>query len=322
MECLENESTVHQERAGATGPADRFLEESNDHLKLLANVFENVAESIIITDIHGIIETVNPAFTAVNGFRSDEVVGKTPRCIKSGRHSSQFYKWIWHDILKTGSWKGKIWNRRKNGEIYPALLSIAAIRDGKGKTTHYCSVCHDITGRTDAMDRLQFEAYHDALTGLPNMQLFYDRLERALYRAGQNRATIAILVVNLDGFRKFNEEFGYRRGDLLLQQVARRLKLVCRNHDTLTRPAADEFIMIVCMDDTDNASVARRAEQIMKSFSVPLNLKGTPVSATIRIGISIYPLTAGDMHTLLEQAQAAVRRAKQKGGNRYLVYPL
>ena len=282
---------------------------TQNHLKLLANVFENVGESIVITDTHGFIKAVNPAFTTINGFTAEEVIGKTPRCLKSNRHDSEFYKWMWNDILKKGRWKGKIWNRRKNGETYPALLSISSIRDEAGEVTHYCSICNDITGRTASTGQWQIDTYHDPLTGLPTMQLFYDRLERAFRRAKNNNSMIGIVVVNLNGFKNFNVKFGYRQGDLLLQQVARRLQATCREDETLTRSAKDEFIMIVGVEDNRAESVAARAAQIMKTFSVPMSIQGSRFRASIRTGISVYPLDAADMHSLLEHAQKKVFRA-------------
>jgi diguanylate cyclase (GGDEF)-like protein len=215
---------------------------------------------------------------------------------------------MWNDILKKGRWKGKIWNRRKNGETYPAFLSISSIRDETGEVTHYCSICHDITGRAVSMEQRRVDTYHDPLTGLPTMQLFYDRLERAFHRAKNDASMIGILVANLNGFRNFNAQYGYRKGDLLLQQVARRLQGACRNDDTLTRSAKDEFIMIVSVEDKCAASVAARADQIMRSFSVPMSIQGSRFRVSIRTGISVYPQDATDMHSLLERAQQKVIR--------------
>jgi diguanylate cyclase (GGDEF)-like protein/PAS domain S-box-containing protein len=293
-----------------------------EHLKLLANVFENVDESIIVTDDYGTIKAVNPAFTIINGFRADEAIGATPRILKSNRHPAEFYKWMWNDLLKKGRWKGKIWNRRKNGEVYPALLSISAIRDGSGKITHFCSICNDIKGRKYETDELRFETCIDSLTGLPSMQLFYDRLDRTLIRARNNHSMIGILTLNLDGFKKVNQNYGYNMGDLLLQKVARRLKRFCRDHDTLTRSSGDEYIIAASFEDNRMETVSELADRIIKSFSVPINLNENIVQLTIRIGISLYPRNAEDAYTLLEQSQEAVSQARNKGGNKCVIYPL
>ncbi|BBO91858.1 sensor domain-containing diguanylate cyclase [Desulfosarcina ovata] len=292
----------------------------NAHLKLLANVYQNVSESIIITDTNGIIEAVNPAFTTINGYAADEVIGRTPRFLQSGRHDADFYKSMWNDIKKRGRWQGKVWNRRKNGEIYPALLSIAAIANEEGETTHYCSLCYDMMSKKEETEALWIDAFRDPLTGLPTMQLFYDRLEQAFSHTDRDLSMIAILVVNLDEFRRFNETLGYRQGDLLLQQTARRLKGVCRQSDTLTRFAADSFIMLTRVVGNPRQALAERAQRILKSFSVPVELGGTPVQVSARIGISVYPTTAKDMYTLLEQAQVAAEQAKARGGNQYRIY--
>jgi len=284
------------------------------HLKLLASVFENVIESIIVTDSQGVIEQVNPAFSAMNGFAPAEVIGKTPRIIRSDRHDAEFYRWMWSDINKKGLWKGRIWNRRKNGEVYPALLSISSITDKNGLTNHYCSICHDVTEKTLNDNSLRFEAYHDVLTGLPTKQLFYDRLDRAFLRAQRNNTMVAILVIALDGFKRINERFGYRFGDRMLQNVARRFRGVCRGDDTLARYSGDAFAMITGSPGGDPEYASLRAEQMIKSLSIPFDIQKNPIIVKASCGISVYPADAGDMHSLLENARVNLRSAKKRGG--------
>jgi len=298
--------------------ADRWRQ-YGEHLNLLANVFENVIESIVITDADGYIEQVNPAFTAITGYEPEEVIGKTPRILRSDKHEPEFYKWMWSEIKHKGVWKGNIWNRRKNGEVYPALLSIAAVKDENGRTTHYCSICHDVTGKKYSEDRLWFEAYHDVLTGLPSKQLFYDRLDRAFTRAEREETMLAILLIGLDGFGEFNDHLGYKTGDLILQAVATRLKGSITGDDTIARYMGDEFTMLISDNGNEAAFAKTRAEQIIKSLAVPLRVLDYQVQVNASIGISVYPLDARDMHSLLDNARQALQAAKSRGGGQYVL---
>jgi len=297
--------------------ADRWRK-YGEHLNLLANVFENIIESIVITDADGYIEQVNPAFTAITGYEPEEVIGKTPRILRSDKHEPEFYKWMWSEIKHKGVWKGNIWNRRKNGEIYPALLSIAAIKNEEGHTTHYCSICHDVTEKKYNEDKMWFEAYHDVLTGLPSKQLFYDRLERAFTRAERDETMLAILLIGLDRFGKLNDRLGYKTGDLILQAVAARLKGSISGDDTIARYMGDEFTMLISESGNDATYAETHAEHIIKSLSVPLHVQENEVLVGASIGISVYPLDARDMHSLLENAQQALRAAKSLGGGQYV----
>jgi len=298
--------------------ADRWRK-YGEQLNLLSNVFENVIESIIITDADGYIEQVNPAFTAITGYEPEEVIGKTPRILRSDKHGPEFYKWMWSEIEHKGVWKGNIWNRRKSGEIYPALLSIAAIKNEDGRTTHYCSICHDVTEKKYNEDRLWFEAYHDVLTGLPSKQLFYDRLERAFTRAEREETLLAILLIGLDRFGELNDQLGYKTGDLILQAVATRLKGSITGDDTIARYMGDEFTMLISASGDDAAFAEIRAEHIIKSLSVPLHVQENEVQVNASIGISVYPRDARDMHSLLDNAQQALRTAKSRGGGLYVL---
>lgn len=297
--------------------ADRW-HKYGEHLNLLANVFENVIESIVITDAEGYIEQVNPAFTAITGYEPEEVIGKTPRILRSDKHGPEFYKWMWSEIKHKGVWKGNIWNRRKSGEIYPALLSIAAIKNEEGRTTHYCSICHDVTEKKYNEDKMWFEAYHDVLTGLPSKQLFYDRLDRAFTRAERDETMLAILLIGLDRFGELNDRLGYKTGDLILQAVATRLKGSISEDDTIARYVGDEFTLIISASGDDATFAGTRAEHIIKSLAVPLHVQDHPVQVSASIGISVYPLDARDMHSLLENAQQALRTAKSRGGGQYI----
>lgn len=298
--------------------ADRWRK-YGEHLNLLANVFENVIESIVITDADGHIEQVNPAFTAITGYEPEEVIGKTPRILRSDKHEPEFYKWMWSEIKHKGVWKGTIWNRRKNGEIYPALLSIAAIKNNAGRTTHYCSICHDVTEKKYNEDRMWFEAYHDVLTGLPSKQLFYDRLDRAFTRAEREKTMLAILLVGLDGFGKLNDQWGYKTGDLILQAVAQRPTGSITGDDTIARYMGDEFTMIIGESGGETAFAKTRGEHIIKTLSVPIHVQESEFRIRASIGISIYPLDALDRHSLLDNALKALQSAKNQGGGQVVL---
>ncbi len=284
--------------------------------RLLAKVFESTAEGIIVTDADANILMVNQAFSTISGHSLEEVRGKNPRLLKSGRHGPEFYSYMWESLTRTGRWKGEIWNRRKNGEIYLAALSISVIRDDEGEITNYVGVFTDITARKQAEQRLKYLATHDSLTDLPNRDLFYDRLMRALVRAQRNRRLVAVLFLDLDGFKVVNDTFGHERGDHLLQAVGKRLSGCVRQSDTIARFGGDEFAgLIEDLPNLEGASTV--AENILKSISETFVLNENEFSLTASIGISIYPIDGTTADALLQKADSAMYRAKEIGKNNY-----
>lgn len=193
---------------------------AQSELRMAAAVFDNSQEGIFITDVHGAILSVNTAVTHITGFSRTELIGQNPRLLKSGRHGHDFYEALWAAVKKNGQWKGEIWNKRKNGEVFPEWLSISAIRNEEGLVEKYVGIFIDISKQKEAEHQLHHLAYYDKLSDLPNRELFYDRLNTAIARAKRKKTEIAVLFIDIDHFKYINDTFGHDKGDLLLQKVA------------------------------------------------------------------------------------------------------
>lgn len=285
-----------------------------------ASVFENTIEGIVITDRNGDIQRVNNAFTKITGYESEEVIGKNPRILKSDRHEPEFYDQMWESLKTRGMWEGEIWNRRKNGETYVEWLSINSIRDAENNTVQYVSLFHDITDQKRSEDRLHYQANYDALTGLPNRQLFNDRLKMAISHAKRNDLPVGILFLDIDDFKNVNDSLGHYQGDLLLQQVADRLTNCCREEDTVARPGGDEFLIIASFIKQDEPAATMLAERVLESFERPFELGKRQIYINASVGITLYPIDGADTDTLVKNADMAMYQAKNKGKNRFSLF--
>jgi|GEM_PF-260916 len=293
--------------------------QAQEQIQLLAKVFENTIEGITVTDTRGTIQMVNPGFSHITGYAAEEVVGRNPRMLKSDRHDAEFYAAMWSDIVEKGHWSGEIWNRRKSGEAYPEWLTINVIKDAQGEPSHYVALFHDITEIKRSEEKIKHQAYHDALTGLPNRQLFNDRLEVALARATRNRESLAILFLDLDHFKTINDSLGHAVGDLLLQEVAQRLQASVRQEDTVSRLGGDEFIIILPeLAGADQAAAA--AGRVIEALEKPFHLRGHDLYVTCSIGITLHPNDGADLETLVKNADMAMYRAKEQGRNTYRLF--
>jgi len=289
-------------------------------LLLAAQVFEHSAEGIVITSGNGTILRVNHAFTVVTGYQQNEVLGKNPRLLKSGWHDGEYYAAMWSSIALRDHWEGEIWNRRKNGEIYAEWLSIVAIRDLADQVINYIAIFSDITERKVAEQRMEHLAHYDMLTQLPNRMLFHDRLKQALIKATRHQTWLAVMLLDLDRFKEVNDQLGHDTGDLLLQQVARRLKDTVRASDTLARLGGDEFIALLsgfdgCHAATTGASTV--AANIVEDLSRPFDLGGHQVTITTSVGIAIAPQDGTTLSELIKHADTAMYSAKTNGRNNY-----
>lgn len=283
-------------------------------------VFEYSLEGVIMTDVWGSILKVNPAFTKVTGYSADECLGKTPRLLKSGMHDAAFYQKMWDSIHTTGLWQSEIWNRRKNGEAYLQWLTIRAITNDAGDPSHYVAIFHDITDIKRHQEQIAYQSHHDALTGLPNRQLFQDHLNMALAHARRNALKIGVLFLDLDNFKKINDSLGHHLGDLLLQKVAIRLKQCCRCEDTVARFGGDEF-MILFPDIKENGHhLLELVQRLLQVFATPFLLRNHEVTFTASIGVTVYPEDGEDVATLIKNAELAMYRAKEYGRNTYMLY--
>lgn len=292
---------------------------AEERTRLTAKVFENTQEGVIITDHEAQILAVNKAFTEVTGYPEEEVIGKTPRIMQSGRQDRAFYDAMWAALEQSGQWKGEIWNRRKNGDIFPEWLSISAVRNEHGGLSHYVGVFSDITEIKRSQDKVSFLAYHDPLTQLPNRLLFHDRLAQGIQRAEREQSKFAVYFIDLDNFKHVNDSLGHHVGDRLLQEVAQKLQAQLRKADTIARLGGDEFTVLVEeMDGPRGAALV--AEKLAGIFQKPFSLDGHDVYVTASIGICLYPTDGIDTNTLIRNADAAMYRAKGYGKNQFHFY--
>ncbi|MCC7460639.1 MAG: diguanylate cyclase [Proteobacteria bacterium] len=277
----------------------------------------NIPESVVITDVSGTIQFVNPAFTKVTGYSPHEVIGQNPRILKSGRQDPLFYQNMWSAVAKDNHWQGEIWNQRKNGETYPEWLSISAVRNEGGQITNYIGLFTDITFRKLSENTLKYLAYHDSLTGLPNRSLFFDRLNQAIVQADRTKDMISILYIDLDRFKPINDLLGHASGDLLLKKVSQRILKCIRKGDTLARIGGDEFAVIL-MNIPDFPSIEGIASKILQALSKPFQLQFNQEGlVTASIGIGVYPFDGQKPDGLLHASDQAMYQAKKLGTNRY-----
>ena len=289
---------------------------AEENALLWANVLEDSTEGIVITDAQQRILTVNKAFTTLTGYAADDVIGKRPSILKSGRHDRGFYHVMWRMIAESGRWQGEIWNRRRNGEVYLEWLSITAVHDAAGVLTHYVGIFSDITERKASAARIEFLASHDFLTGLPNRSLVTDLIRQSVANAHRRGTIVALLFLDLDRFKTINDSLGHASGDTLLQHVATALRASVRDEDTVARIGGDEFLIILpeLSHDQDAAVVA---EKIMNTVKRAIVIDGHELAVTASIGISLYPHDGDDVATLIKNADAAMYHAKEGGRNNY-----
>jgi len=315
-----------QERTQALNETNRNLIKEIDvrraaekQLKLAAEVFDNAKEGIMITDADQQILAVNDAFTRMTGYSADEAVGQTPRLLNSGRQDSAFYATIWAALTSEMHWQGEIWNRRKNGEVFPEWLSIAAVRDEEASVSHYVAVFSDLTQRKAAERKIDHLAFYDILTDLPNRRLLLDRLQHALTASSRTGRGGALLFVDLDNFKSLNDIVGRDQGDLVLQQVAQRLAGCVRASDTVSRPGSDEFVVML-EDLSESAQEAATqaemvGEKILAALSQVYPLASYAHHSTVSIGIALFGDRQESVDDLLQRAESAMHHAKGAGRN-------
>ncbi|WP_051261695.1 bifunctional diguanylate cyclase/phosphodiesterase [Desulfovibrio inopinatus] len=288
-------------------------------LTLMARVFEDSIEGVTITDSRGTILSVNPAFTMITGYDSEEALGKNPRILKSDRHDDSFYKTMWQTLITKGAWSGEIWNRRKTGEVYPEWLSISTIREESGRVRNYVAVFHDMTDIKRSEETIHFQAYHDALTGLPNRLLLLDRLKVALQHAGRRNKKVAVMFLDLDNFKTINESLGHPMGDQLLTLVASRLREAVHPEDTVARFGGDEFVIL--LEDVSSAEDAvHQAEDIVERFKIPYYVVDNEIHISASIGITLFPDDGNTPEVLVKNADMAMYMAKDRGRNDFHLF--
>ncbi|WP_207221242.1 EAL domain-containing protein [Pseudoduganella lutea] len=296
--------------------ARRALEE---RLRLSAQVFDSTQDSITMTDAQGRIIGVNPAFEQTTGYLEREVMGQNPRLLRSGRHDSAFYRGIWHSLETQGQWAGEIWNRRKNGQVYPERLRINAVRDQREQVVAYVSVSSDISALKEAHTQLDFLSNHDPLTLLPNRNLLNDRLQLALAAAQHGGNEVALLLFDIDRLQRVNDALGHPVGDALLQEIARRVAAIVPPGDTLAHLGADEFALVLtrCQNVDDIIVTVRK---LREQVAEPVHLAGKDLYVTASVGISIYPRDGATPGALLTGADVALSHVKDNGRNNFHFY--
>lgn len=283
-----------------------------EYHKMASMAFETTSEGVMITDATPAILHINRAFTETTGYAAEDVIGKNPGMLHSGRHGREFYEAIWQSLRETGRWEGEIWNRRKSGEIYPEWLHINSVRDESGDATHYVGVFSDIGPNKEIQRELQQMAYYDTLTGLPNRRLFIDRLECAVAQSYRVQDGFSLLFIDLDRFKNINDAYGHELGDELLKTVARRIHAEVRESDTVARLGGDEFVAILhdCHDRDDCGLVV---EKIRRAVNEPIVLGGRELSVSAAIGVCFYPEDGGTVSDIVRNADTAMYRAKEDG---------
>ena len=295
------------------------LDLATRNLALFAKVVENSEEAMIISDARNDIVSVNRAFSRITGYAPEDVIGKNPRILSSGMHKPEFYKSLWSEIQATGHWQGEIFNKRKNGEVYPEWLSISTAKNALGEVTNYVAIFMDITKRKEAEHRIQYMANYDALTGLANRNLLNDRLSQAIAHGQRHASPLAVMFLDLDNFKVINDSLGHHIGDRLLKGVAERLLSCVREGDTVARQGGDEFIIVLTeMNEARNATTI--AEKLLQTLAAPFDFDDQEVFVSVSIGIAFFPHDGDDKESLLKNADSAMYRAKESGRNCYRYY--
>ncbi|OWW22693.1 EAL domain-containing protein [Noviherbaspirillum denitrificans] len=289
---------------------------TEDNLRKLSRAVEQSANAVVITDRFGIIEYVNPWFTRITDYTADEVIGKTPRILKSGETHPETYKRLWETIQSGKEWTGELHNTKKNGEMYWCLEVISPLKDEQGNITHFVAVTEDISERKQTEQTIRHLAFHDPLTGLPNRRLFNDRLHQAAAMRHRKDNAFALMLLDLDRFKTVNDTLGHEIGDALLKAVAARLLNSCRQGDTLARMGGDEFALIA-LEIHQPEDMARMAEKLLDVLKEPFHLFGHELYVTTSIGVTLYPNDASDADALIKNADIALYKAKDLGRNNF-----
>ncbi len=291
---------------------------ADEAMRIAATAFES-QQGMTITDAHNVILQVNKAFTEITGYSALEVIGKTPRLLSSGRHDPQFYADMWREIAHTGKWQGEIWNRHKDGNVFPEWLTITAVRSAEGMVTHYVAAFSDISQKKAAESLIKNLAFYDPLTELPNRRLLLDRLEQALTSGARHKKVGALLFIDMDNFKNINDTLGHQKGDLLLQQVAQRLSASVREVDTVSRLGGDEFVLMLEELGDTAIEAAAQAEavgaKLLVALGAPYVIDARECRTSPSIGVALFTDQTESVDELLKRADMAMYQAKTAGRN-------
>jgi diguanylate cyclase (GGDEF)-like protein/PAS domain S-box-containing protein len=294
------------------------LAASGDKVRLLASVFEHSNEAIMITDRNNCIVETNPAFSRLTGYSFDDVRGRNPRVLSSGRTTKEAYQAMWRSIRETGTWRGELWDKNKDGSVYPKWLTISVIEDEEGHVEYHIANFIDISERKNAEEKIAYLAHHDALTGLSNRHSLEDRLDQVLAMARREHSRVTMMFIDMDRFKSINDSFGHHAGDGLLKEVAARLVSSVRESDVVARLGGDEFV--VMLNKVDASMVMSLAEKIRNALAQPYDIEGHALYSTPSIGVATFPDDGADADTLMKHADTAMYCAKLAGRNAIRVF--
>lgn len=292
--------------------------QAEEYQRLSVHFFDNTSEGILITDAQAHILEVNKAFTETTGYSREEVLGKNPRFLQSGQHDASFYGELWRTLKETGQWRGEIWNRRKDGSVFPELQTISSVHNDKGIVTHYVALFSDISQLKASQEKLDYLAHHDPLTALPNRLLLLERLEQAITRNKSSCESFLLIFMDLDHFKHVNDSLGHIAGDVLLQKVAQRLSKTAGDDNLVARIGGDEFVLLLEHIEKDKLDSLPR--MLFSCFERPFRIDAHEVRVTASMGLCTYPGDGDDPHTLLRNADAAMYKAKNEGRNTFQFY--
>ncbi|MDO8777444.1 MAG: EAL domain-containing protein [Burkholderiaceae bacterium] len=293
---------------------------AEEKLRLAAGVFTYAHEGIMITTADGAIIDVNEAFSRITGYSRVEALGQNPHFLSSGRQGKEFYAAMWRDLIEKGHWNGEVWNQCKNGALYIAMQTVSAVRDAQGKTRQYVALFSDITALKEHEDQLDRIAHYDALTGLPNRLLLADRLHQAMAQAQRHGQQLAVVFLDLDGFKTINDNHGHDAGDQLLIALSVRMKQALRDGDTLARIGGDEFVAVL-LDLADVQASVPMLDRLLAAAAHPVHFDNLVLQVSASLGVSFYPQAEdADADLLLRQADQSMYQAKLAGKNRYHVF--
>jgi diguanylate cyclase (GGDEF)-like protein/PAS domain S-box-containing protein len=290
--------------------------QAEEALQLAAMVYEHSSEAMMICDADNNIIAINAAFTQVTGYEADEVIGRNPRLLSSGRHDSSFYASMWDQLARTGQWQGELWNMRKDGALFAESLIVNTIRNADGSVLRYVAQFNDITEKKESETLIWQQANFDVLTNLPNRRMYRDRLQLDIKKSRREHTPLAILFIDLDHFKEVNDTLGHDKGDLLLVEAARRIRACVRDCDTVARMGGDEFT-ITLADLVDPGCIEDIAQDVIATLAAPFHLGQEQVFVSASIGITLYPNDATEIDELFKHADQALYVAKGGGRNRY-----
>ncbi len=294
---------------------------AEDELRLSSIVFENAGEALMVCDQKARIVRINSAFTMLTGYESEEIIGKCPHVLNSGKHSDAFYRALWHDLLEKNQWQGELLDRRKDGHVFPVWSTINTVRRPNGEISHFVSVMRDITQHKEHEARLNYQANYDKLTGLPNRRLFQERLKKMLHSSRVHDKHFAILYIDLDGFKQVNDILGHDTGDEVLNMVAERLKAALRDHDVAARWGGDEFLVLLS-EYQATEQVELVAGRLLEQLTFNVSAPGQDLPLSASIGVAFFPQDCQQQaceEDLIKRADEAMYQAKKSGKQRYCI---